>query len=287
MSFWAALFLGLVQGVTEFLPVSSSGHLALFGHFFSLRYDESAHLLFEVLLHFATLIAVCVFYWRDVKAMVLEVPRAVKDLAAGKGARGAGRGRRGTPAPRKLLFMLIVGTLPLAVFVFFSDAVEELARQPMAVGVALCCTGVLLWLSSRLPRGKKDESNANMKDALTVGLMQGIAIIPGLSRSGMTISTGVFRGFDRKFAVRFSFLLSIPTILGATALQVYKAIGSGADWSLMPVYLGGMLVAGIAGYLSLCLLRRIAERGFANFAYYCVIIGATAIVLNYFNITIM
>jgi undecaprenyl-diphosphatase len=185
------------------------------------------------------------------------------------------------PPARRLLLLVFVATLPLALFVFFSDTVKLLMEKPLLIGIALAATGGLLWLSDMLPKGTKDEKSATLLDVILVGLMQGLATIPGLSRSGLTISTGLFRGFDRKFAVKLSFLMSIPAILGATVMEVGDAVAEGFDWASLPAYLAGMLVAAAAGYLALCLLRYLIKKNsFRIFAYYCLLAGTATIIAS-------
>ena len=149
------------------------------------------------------------------------------------------------------------------------------------IGGALLFTGVLLFVSDRVRRGRKTEKNARLSDALIVGVGQAIALCPGVSRSGMTITTGCFAGFERKFAVRFSFILSIPAVLGANILSLKDALDAGIDWTSVPMYLVGVAVAAVTGYLCIRLLRMIADRGrFGAFAYYCWIAGALVLVLT-------
>lgn len=272
MTLWFALLLGLIQGITEFLPVSSSGHLAIFQNFFGMKNVDTDYILFDVLLHFSTLIAVVIFFWRDIKSMCIEFfklfnPKSYNAIKI--------------PPARRLLLLVIVATLPLIAFVFFADTVELLTKQPLFIGIALMATGGLLWLSDIMPKGTKDEKSATLLDVVFVGLMQGIATIPGLSRSGLTISTGLFRGFDRKFAVKFSFLMSIPAILGATVLKVKDAFAVDFDWGVLPIYIAGMAVAGIVGYLSLCFLRMLVSKGtFRPFAYYCLLVGVVTMLAS-------
>ncbi|MDR1157447.1 MAG: undecaprenyl-diphosphate phosphatase [Oscillospiraceae bacterium] len=275
MSWLLAVFLGLVQGVAEFLPISSSGHLALFQSLFGL---EEAPVFFDVLLHFGTLLSLCVFYWRDIADMAGELVRGVRDLAPSR-RRHTGR----VPKARRLVLLLIVACLPLFPAVFFSDTVEFLLQKPMFIGLFLCLTGAVLFVSDRLrPGTRKDETNATVGDALLVGVCQGVAILPGLSRSGMTISGGLLRRFDRAFAVRFSFLLSLPAVLGATLLQLFKELRQGFDTTHLPVYLLGMAVAAVSGYFAIGLVKRLVVSGkFGGFAYYCLAVGAIAIVLSF------
>ncbi|MCL2080838.1 MAG: undecaprenyl-diphosphate phosphatase [Oscillospiraceae bacterium] len=271
MSIWFAIFLGFIQGLTEFLPVSSSGHLAIFQNFFGME-DPGSYMLFNVLLHLATLFAVCIFFWQDIKSMVLEFFRFFNPKSY--------RSVRVPPA-RRLLLLVIVGTLPLLIFAFFSETVKLLSGKPLFIGIALTATGGLLWLSDMLPKGNKDEKSATLLDVIYVGFMQGIATIPGLSRSGLTISTGMFRGFDRRFAVKLSFLMSVPAILGATVLEVGEAFASDFDWTALPVYLAGMVTAAVTGYLALCFIRLLAAKGsFRVFAYYCLFVGVATLLAS-------
>ena len=267
--------LGVVQGVAEFLPISSSGHLTLFQHFFNMETPDN---LFNILLHFATLIAVCVYYREDILEMILEFFRFLKDLIT----RTPGRGE--PPAARRQILLLIVGTLPLFLVLPIQDYVEQVGNYPAAVSCILILTGFVLFLSDRMARGTKTARTATVKDALLVGVAQGIATIPGLSRSGTTISAGMMLGFDRKFAVRCSFLLSLPAVLGATLLKVID-VATGeveVDLSLLPKYIVGMIVAGVVGYFAIQLVKLLADKGkFGRFAYYCWIVGAVALVASF------
>lgn len=272
MTFPMAIFLGFVQGVAEFLPISSSGHLTLLQHFFSV---EEVDNLYNILLHFATLIAVCIVYWKDIVDMVVEFFRGLAALFSSRGAR-----ETRPPVARRLVMMVILGTLPLFLVLPIEDKVEELGGSPVFVAVMLLVTGCILFFSDRLATGTKTARTATVKDALLVGVAQGFATIPGLSRSGTTISAGMLLGFDRKFAVRYSFLLSLPAVLGATLVKVIKAFGDeGVDVSLLPKYIAGMAVAGVVGYFSIQLVKLLADKGkFGRFAYYCWFAGAAALV---------
>ena len=272
LEFWMAIVLGLVQGVAEFLPISSSGHLSLLQSFFGMEEPDA---LYNILLHFATLLAVCVVYRGDIADMVVEFFRGIAALFGGAGAR-----ERGTPPEaRRLVLLLILGTLPLFLVLPIEDFVEELGANPVFVSVMLLVTGCILYLSDHYGGGRKNGCTATVKDVLLVGLAQGAATIPGLSRSGATISAGMALGFERNFAVRFSFLLSLPAVLGATLLKVVKVAGAGEiDMNLLPMYLAGMAVAGVVGYFSISLVKLLASKGkFGMFAYYCWIAGAAAL----------
>ena len=272
MTYLMSVVLGFVQGVAEFLPISSSGHLSLLQTWFGLEEPDN---LFNVLLHFATLIAVCVVYWRDIVDMIAEFFRGVGALCSRKGNSGP------VPPARRLVMMVILGTLPLVLVLPIEDKVESLGASNIFVGIALLVTGAILFVSDRMARGRKNARTATVTDALLVGCAQAVAVIPGLSRSGCTISAGMALGFDRTFAVRYSFLLSLPAVLGATLLKVLDVVKDGIDTALLPVYLVGMVVAGVVGYFSIRLVNLLAQKNkFGKFAYYCWAIGVVAIVLE-------
>ena len=274
MTFLSSFLLGLVQGIAEFLPISSSGHLAIAQNLLGMSDAGTVPEFFEVLLHLGTLVAVFVAYWADIKDMVLEFFRGAGDLI-----------HHSTPNPvppaRRLILLIILGTLPLFVVLPVKDAVQGLSNSMAFIGAALIVTGVLLFVSDRVKKGRKNERTATWLDVLIVGIGQAIATMPGISRSGMTITTGCFVGFERKFAVRFSFLLSIPAVLGANILSLADAAKAGINWAEVPVYLVGVVTAAVVGYLCIRLLRFIADRGkFGAFAYYCWAVGVLTLVLN-------
>lgn len=263
MTYLMSVILGAVQGVAEFLPISSSGHLTLLQYFFGMENTDN---LFNILLHFATLLAVCVVYFQDIKDMIVEFFGLIGDLVKGKVSKG------NPPEARRMILLLIVGTLPLFAVLMIKDYVEVLGNYPPFISCALLVTGMLLFTSDRFARGTKTARNATLKDVLLVGVAQGVATIPGLSRSGTTISAGMALGFDRKFAVRYSFLMSLPAVLGATILEVVDVVQSGAGIpdGMLPKYLLGMAVASVVGYCSIKLVNLLASKGkFGAFAYYC------------------
>lgn len=272
LSLLSAILLGLIQGVAEFLPISSSGHLAIAEHLLSSGSIEVPG-FYDVLLHLGTLIAVFAAYWQDIVDMIRELIDGVRDLAHGS-----------TPNPvppaRRMILLIIVGTLPLFAVLPVHDLIEGLGDSLYFVAAALVITGGLLFFSDRVRKGRKTEKNASLVDVLLVGVAQAIATCPGISRSGTTITAGCFVGFERKFAVRFSFLLSIPAILGANILSLKSALEGEIIWADVPVYLVGVAVAAGVGYLCIRLLRRIADKGrFGWFAYYCWAAGALTLVL--------
>ena len=274
MSYLTAVLLGLVQGVTEFLPVSSSGHLAIAEQLLNLQGASNVPEFFDVLLHLGTLVAVFIAYWDDIRDMIVEFFAGIGDLA-----------HHSTPNPvppaRRLILLIIVGTLPLFAMVPFRRFFSSLGDNMYFIGGALIFTGILLFVSDRVRHGRKTEKTATLLDALLVGLGQAVAPCPGISRSGMTITTGCFAGFERKFAVRFAFLLSIPAVIGANILSLKDAIEAGIDWASVPAYLVGVAVAAVSGYACIRLLRYIAEKGrFGAFAYYCWTVGVLTLVLT-------
>ena len=279
MTYTLAVILGLVQGVAEFLPISSSGHLSLLQHFFGMENNDN---LFNILLHFATLLAVCVAYRRDIGEMILEFFRAIGDLARGRTTQG------NPPEARRMILLIIVGTLPLFLVLLVKDRVEALGNSPVFVSCALLVTGCILFFSDRMAKGHKTVRTATLKDVLLVGVAQGVATIPGISRSGSTISAGMALGFDRKFAVRYSFLMSLPAVLGATILEVVDVVSEGTfDSAMLPKYLLGMVIAGVVGYFSIGLVNLLASKGkFGAFAYYCWIAGGVFLVLSILDFTL-
>ncbi len=182
-----------------------------------------------------------------------------------------------------MVLLIIVGTLPLFLVLPIQDQVEALGSNPIFVSCALLVTGCILFLSDQMARGHKTAKNATLPDVLLVGLAQGVATIPGLSRSGCTISAGMVRGFDREFAVRYSFLMSLPAVLGATLLKVLDVMEmeGGIPAENLPKYLLGMAVAAVVGYFSIQLVKLLADKGrFGAFAFYCWGAGALFILLN-------
>lgn len=279
MSLLTSIVLGLIQGVSEFLPISSSGHLAIAEYILGKTGFGTPPDFFDVLLHLGTLVAVFVAYWADIKAMFFEFFDGIGDIA-----------HHSTPTPmppaRRLIFLIILGTLPLFLVLPFKDQIEGLSSNIYFVAVALLLTGCLLFASDRVRRGRKSERSATVLDILLVGVGQAVATCPGISRSGTTITAGCFVGFERKFAVRFSFLLSIPAVLGANILTLKDAAKAGIEWGQVPVYLVGVLVAGLVGYACIRLLKMIAEKGkFGWFAYYCWAVGLLTLAITFIKNT--
>lgn len=245
-----AILWGLVQGLTEFLPISSSGHLVVVPEFFG---REAPDLTTSVILHAGTLLAVVVYFWKDLR-MLLRV-----DL----------------PDPRRLVLLLAAASLPVAILgLAFEDWFDQAFGKPRWVGVALIATGMILLLSMRFRGGTREFENSTLSDAMLVGTAQAFALIPGISRSGSTITMGLFRGFSDIDALRFSFLLGVPAIAGATVNQLVKT-----SFNLTTENFIGFVVAAISGYAAIALLVKALTRfGLGPFAAYCFVLGAATLI---------
>ncbi|NLY37974.1 MAG: undecaprenyl-diphosphate phosphatase [Firmicutes bacterium] len=256
MNLIEAIILGLVQGLTEFLPVSSSGHLVIFQDFLGMNQPG---VTLEVILHFGTLLSVLVIFGRD----FLELLRFPKDTAQ-----------------RRFLLLLLVGMVPTALIAFLlGDYMELLFDSTLAVGVMLLVTGGMLKLLTLLTGGQKDINGMQYRDALWIGLLQGVAIIPGISRSGSTITAAIWRGLAQATAVRYSFMLAAPVIFGATLLEVKDMIAAGIERALLINYLAGGLVAFLAGVVAIKTFISLLKRHkFHYFAYYCWAAGAFTVI---------
>ena len=273
MTYFMSILMGIIQGVAEFLPISSSGHLALFQTFFGMENMEEKYMFFTVLLHFGTLISVCMVYWRDIVDMIREFFLGIAALAGRKDTGVA------PPPARRMVMLIIIATVPLFVMVFLQDAVNQLFSNSIMVSCALLATGFILFFSDRMARGHKTAKNATVADALIVGCGQALAVIPGLSRSGTTISVGMMRGFDRAFAVRFSSLMSLPAVLGANVLEIKDALASNFPIEELPMYLVGVAVSAVVGYFAIRLVKSLSDKGkFGKFAYYCWAVGLGSLV---------
>ena len=274
MEIWNAVILGLIQGVSEFLPISSSGHLSILQNLFGLQVATEGHLFFDVLLHLATLVSVCVVYWKDIRNMIwdcLDFAFVVRNphVVVADELPGA-----------RLALMIVIGTLPLFAVVFVNHYVEQLYYHSLFIGTALMLTGCVVYVCDNLLVGRKTERTMRVRDALIIGVCQAVATIPGLSRSGTTITAGIATGLDREFAIKFSFLMSIPAIFGANLLSLYDAMQYGVNPRDIPAYLIGMAVAMVAGVLSISLLKYITKKGgFGKFCYYCWGAGFISVVL--------
>ena len=272
MTLLFAAILGFVQGLAEFLPISSSGHLSVLQNLFEM---DGVDTLFDVLLHFATLIAICIVYWQDIVDMIKEVIGFFKDMRHPKPDQGDPK------SARRMVLMIIIATLPLVIVLPFKDQIDKLNNNTYFIGIAFLITGAILYLSDKMQNGKKTEKNMSIGDAVKIGMVQAIATLPGISRSGSTITAGMATGLNRNFAVKFSFLMSLPAVLAATLIELIHALENGADTAKLPAYLLGMAVAGVTGFFSIKIVKLLSQKGkFGKFCWYCFFIGILTIVLT-------
>jgi len=265
MDIFTGTFLGIIQGLTEFLPISSSGHLVLFQNLFGRKEPE---LLFDVGLHVGTLLAVCLFLRKDLQLILKESWQA---SLAFFDDREAFKQLSSRPHPR-LAFWVVIGTLP-TVFIglTFRSYLEGLFASLDTVGIMLIFTGLILMISRFLPKQYTSRTHVGLWIALLVGFSQGLAIIPGISRSGTTIISGLILGLDRDLAARFSFLLSIPAIIGALLLQVFsEGLDGQGFWTLFL----GFLASAVVGFIALKILFNMVRKGnLYLFSPYCCALG--------------
>jgi undecaprenyl-diphosphatase len=258
----------MIQGLTEFLPVSSSGHLALAQYFFDIKEPQ---LFFDVMLHVGTLGAIIAVFWRDILDIFIAI------FGGNPKSRDSLYPQMTKKSGRIFALMIILATVPTVVIALvFSIFVERLFVTPWFVSIMLFVTGAFLFLSGRILLNDDGERRINTPNALIIGIAQGIAVLPGISRSGSTISTAMMRGINRQEAARFSLLMSVPAILGATVLEL-KDI-SEVNISIW-VVVAGTIVAFVVGYIAIkFLLRELRKGNFSKFAYYCWGISAVSII---------
>ena len=278
MTYFEAILLGLVQGLSEFLPISSSGHLALLQNFFGIE-GESV-LAFAVLLHLGTLISVFIVYWTDIFALIKELGATFRDIFTGKGL------RVNANPTRRLGFMIIVATSPTAVIgLAFNDLFAAMYLSYLAIGIGLLFTGTILFAAERIGQGKKGVREMSFGHALLIGLMQGVAICPGVSRSGSTLVGGLFSGLNREFGVKFAFLISIPTILGSVILEAPAAFAQGTDPTFVLPILCGVVVSAVSGFVAIkVMIRFVTGNKLYYFSFYTWILGAAVVLYACFGV---
>jgi undecaprenyl-diphosphatase len=277
--------MGLIQGLTEFLPVSSSGHLALFKILFGV--DTDTGILYDVLLHVGTLIAIFAVYYKDLLKLIAEGFLIIRDALVNV-AIFFGNLRKAAKAPyrkvinsgyRKFVMLIIVSTIPTGVIgVLCKDVVEMASELLIVPGICLIITAILLLIADHVKDGDKLPKQITYTNAFGIGIAQGIATLPGLSRSGTTITACLLSGFQRNFAVKYSFIMSIPAVLGALVLELGDITTVGIGSAEMLYYIIGMAIAAVVGYICIkTMLVIVRKKKFLGFSIYCFIVGAISI----------
>ena len=269
MDIFQAIIIGLVQGLTEFLPVSSSAHLIFAQQALGVG---DVGLAFDVLMHVGTLVAVIIYFFNDIINMIKGFLLSLVDLKNGNFM-----GEIKKDPYKKLAWLTILATIPVGVVgVLFNDMIESMFQGLTIPAFLLLVTGCLLYASQRMNSGRIDVRNVTIKEALIMGCGQALAVLPGLSRSGTTIAAGLFAGLDKEFAAKFSFILSIPAILGAAVFQLKDLSGGSVE---IGACIAGFIVAAISGYLAISfLLKIVREKSLDIFAYYCWIVGIIVLI---------
>ena len=270
MNFIQAIILGIVQGLTEFLPISSSAHLVIVPYLFNWTLDPAKAFVFNVLIQLGTLVAVIIYFWDDLVSILRSVIEGIKAK---------------TPlaeAKSRLGWWIGLGTIPAGLAgLLLKDRVEEAFNSPVVTAILLLGTAALLVIAEFLAKKEKGLEKLTWQDSLIVGVFQALAIFPGISRSGATISGGMIKGYTREAAARFSFLLSIPIMLAAGLLSVIDLVRAEFFLDFLPTLIVGFVVAGVIGYLSIrWLLNYVKKNSFYGFAIYCVVISAVTLVVS-------
>ena len=284
MELLKAIILGFIQGVAEFLPISSSGHLAIFKHV--LGFNTDTGLLFDVLLHLGTLAAVFVAFYKDIFELIKEgfsiIGQFFKSLFGCLFKKEKWQPVVTTPY-RRFVMLVIISTIPTGIMgILLEDAINAASATLIVPGILLLINGIQLLISDRLPDGNQTEADASYVKAGIVGVAQGVATFPGISRSGTTITACLACGFKREFAVKYSFIMSIPAILGALVLELMDFSPEMLSASDMVNYLLGTVIAGVVGYICIkTMLVIVRGKKFKYFAYYCFAMGLFAVAFNF------
>lgn len=272
-----SIFYGIVQGLTEFLPVSSSGHLALFQAMFGTVCEGFSEMTYTLFLHLGTLAAVLLVYRKDVAELFAALVSVAVKLFTGK------LKYKELKDNEKLFCLLFLSLVPLLAGAVIEGAVEFVTSYTVAVGIFWIVNGIIFLISEAVTSGikKKNFNEITVKNAFSVGLFQLFATLPGISRSGMTITGGLFNGFKREFAVKYSFILSIPAIVGSVAVTLIKDFNEISVGSNMSVLISGVVASFVSGLLAIKLLEYISKKHtFKVFAYYCIALGAIVVLGN-------
>lgn len=275
MGILEAIIYGIIQGIAEFLPISSSGHLALAQNFFGTETENG--FTFNIALHLATLVSVCVVYRKDVYMLIKGFFSLIKKLFSGQLKQGLDKGE-------KLFLMLVIATAPLipVKLLGLDETVEALSGISWAIGCLLIFNGIMLIVSDKIKTGAASAENGGFMRPLGVGVMQALlGIMPGISRSGSTITGGRILGYSREEAVRFSFLMSIPAILGACVTELPDMFSEGFGADMIAPVIAGAVTAAVVGFFAIKLLQYLTKnKSFTFFAVYCIIVGVASVVAD-------
>ncbi|HEY8361358.1 MAG TPA: undecaprenyl-diphosphate phosphatase [Tissierellaceae bacterium] len=269
MNLFESIVLGIIQGITEFLPISSSGHLTLLQHLFGIK---EGNLFFTVMLHFGTLISIFVVYFNDIIKIIKEFFVLIFSIFKGRKIKNLSK-------YQKLAILIIISSIPTAIIGFlFEDFFESLFSSILPIGFAFIITGFLLWVSEKKSFQNKNINNMSIFDAFLIGTAQGIAIIPGISRSGSTIVAGLLRGLNKPLVTEYSFLLALPVTFGATILKIIEISKSETTLLINFPLVLGVVISTIVGILSIkFLINLINKNKLHYFSYYLWILGTLVI----------
>lgn len=275
MSFIEAIIMGIIQGLAEFLPISSSGHLVITERLFNWGENVAADVFFDMVLHLGTLIAVFIVFRKTICELIVCFFKTVGQIFTGKFH------FKDTTPMQKMIGFIIISLIPLLFIFPFKDEIEVFYNSLIPVGIALMINSVILFACDRFKEGKKTAGTMRKRDALVIGITQAIAVIPGISRSGSTITAGVGMGLKRSEAAQYSFILSIPTILAAVLLDTVDTLQEGLNVSLLPQYIVGFIVSAVVGFFAIKLLQYILKsKKFVIFSVYCLIIGIIVTIIG-------
>lgn len=261
MNIFESIFSGFIQGLTEFFPISSSAHLVFFH---SLLDIKNGQVFFDIILHIATLFAIIIFFRQDIVRIIKNFYK-IKQIK--------------TNQETKIFWLVVISSIPTAIIGFiFHDKINEIFFQPSIVAILLIITGIFLFSTRYIKRFNKDIFGIKISEVLLVGLAQGIALLPGISRSGITISVALFLGWERELAFKYSFILAIPATLGALLLEIVSGVGE-ITYGYMNYFIGG-IISLIVGFFALKFLSSIVQKGnIFKFSYYCWVLGLVMLII--------
>lgn len=274
MDVLSAIFQAIIQGLTEFLPISSSGHISLYQHFTG--NDGEGALMFSAILHLGTLVAVFLVFYRQIFELILEFFSMIKDIFTRKFS------IKNASGERRLIFMFIISTAMLLPFYIFKGFFESFSEDSsiLVEGICFLYTAAILFMADQTVKGNKKMTDLRYGDAATIGFFQSVALLPGVSRSGSTISAGMFVGMRKDAAVSYSFILGIPAILGGCLVEVKDGIGQQVEIGFLPCIIG-FIVSAIVGTLSIKLVQMLIKSDkFKVFWIYTAALGTIVIIIS-------